>query len=126
MELAHRIVGKSAKYLFVTVCCVYVAVSSSWEPFYFLAGAVVNAVLSKILKRAIKIPRPELSSKPGYGMPSSHAQSMCYFLALLSVKRHFLFDAEHLNFIFLAGMTIYISLARCGCNVNMLIYFNTN
>ena len=55
-----------------------------------LAGAVLNALLSKVLKRLLKSPRPSGAPLADPGMPSSHAQSLFYLgtyltLALLTV-----------------------------------------
>ena len=46
--------------------------------------AVANAILSKVLKRAIKQPRPAGSTEGGYGMPSSHTQSLFYFFSIVA------------------------------------------
>lgn len=43
-----------------------------------LAGALGNAALAKILKRLLRVPRPEGSGKHDAGMPSSHAASLVY------------------------------------------------
>jgi membrane-associated phospholipid phosphatase len=45
-----------------------------------------NAVLSKILKKLIREPRPAGSPKKDHGMPSSHAQSIYYFATVLISK----------------------------------------
>jgi dolichyldiphosphatase len=53
----------------------------------FVAGALLNALLGKLLKRALAQPRPPRSADAGltdYGMPSSHAQSLFFFAAFLS------------------------------------------
>lgn len=39
----------------------------------------MNEILNFSLKRIIKEPRPELSFKSGYGMPSDHSQFMFYY-----------------------------------------------
>jgi dolichyldiphosphatase len=63
---------------------VFVLISSSWIPLYYINGAVMNAILSKVLKNIFKVPRPALANEGGYGMPSSHAQSLFYFVTILS------------------------------------------
>lgn len=49
----------------------------------FLFGAVLNAVLSKLLKRWLNAARPEGARLADPGMPSSHAQSLFFFAAYL-------------------------------------------
>lgn len=44
--------------------------------FSFVLGAVLNGVLSKVLKRLLNQKRPEGSEQSDPGMPSSHAQSL--------------------------------------------------
>jgi len=50
----------------------------------FLVGAVLNALLSKVLKRAINARRPEGARLSDPGMPSSHAQSLFFFGGFLA------------------------------------------
>jgi membrane-associated phospholipid phosphatase len=79
-------VGLSAKHLVSLFCMILIFISDSYKPIYYITGAVLNAILSKILKRIFRIPRPIGSNKSGYGMPSSHAQTLFYFLTILSVN----------------------------------------
>lgn len=51
---------------------------------FYILLAVANAILSKVLKRAIKQPRPVGSSEGGYGFPSSHTQSLFYFFSIVA------------------------------------------
>lgn len=113
MNQAHRLIGKSAKYVFMFVCCAYVAIGVNWEPFYLLVGGIANAALSKVLKYTLRCPRPELSAKHGYGMPSSHSQSMCYFVHVLFSRRHLLTTSYWGNILILMIIAIYVFLARC-------------
>jgi dolichyldiphosphatase len=53
---------------------------------YFLLGSVLNALLSKLLKRAFKQPRPPGAQEQEPGMPSSHAQSLAFFAVYLSLS----------------------------------------
>lgn len=112
MDAIFACIGQSAKYVFVAACCVYVICSERWEPFFLLAGGIFNAVLSKVIKNAVRLPRPDRSPKSGYGMPSSHAQSMSYFLCALLFKQHLLFSSRWADTAFLIGMAMYVALAR--------------
>eukprot|EP00962_Isochrysis_galbana_P022781 scaffold6814_cov117-Isochrysis_galbana.AAC.2 len=49
-----------------------------------VSGAVLNALLSKIMKRVINEARPAGARLSDPGMPSSHAQSLFFFAAYLS------------------------------------------
>ena len=49
----------------------------------FVAGAICNAVLSKVLKRCFNAARPAGARLADPGMPSSHAQSLFFFAAYL-------------------------------------------
>lgn len=53
---------------------------------YYAIGSVLNGLLSILIKRALQCPRPVGSRKMGYGMPSSHAQSLFYFTTLLIIN----------------------------------------
>lgn len=48
-------------------------------------GAVLNALVAKILKRVFNAARPSGSRLSDPGMPSSHAQSLFFFASYLSV-----------------------------------------
>jgi len=51
---------------------------------YFFGSYLVGEILNSFLKSLIKQARPEASYKPGYGMPSDHAQFMaCTFILVL-------------------------------------------
>jgi dolichyldiphosphatase len=52
--------------------------------FLFTLGAIINAMLGKLLKRLIDDRRPLSSKQSDPGMPSSHAVSLFFFAALLS------------------------------------------
>ena len=54
----------------------------------FVFGAVLNALLSKVLKRLINNARPSGSALSDPGMPSSHAQSLFFFAAYLCIVTH--------------------------------------
>ena len=50
-----------------------------------ILGAVLNALLSKVLKRLLNEARPAGAPLADPGMPSSHAQSLFFFASYLSV-----------------------------------------
>lgn len=79
-------VGKSAKYIVSGLAFMLLLLNESWVPKYFVMGGVANSFLSKFIKVIIKQPRPVASPKLGYGMPSSHAQSLIYFATVLSLS----------------------------------------
>jgi dolichyldiphosphatase len=49
-----------------------------------IAGAIGNAIISKILKRILNQERPEGATVSDPGMPSSHAMSLFFFASYLS------------------------------------------
>jgi len=49
-----------------------------------ITGAILNALLSKVLKRVINESRPEGARLADPGMPSSHSQSLFFFATYLS------------------------------------------
>jgi membrane-associated phospholipid phosphatase len=104
-------IGVSAKYLIFTFCNVAAAFSPGWMPTYYLIGAIMNAVLTKILKVVFNQPRPERSPKQGRGMPSSHASAMAFFLVVMAAKVPScvpIFDSHAI----IAAVGIYVVLAR--------------
>lgn len=85
-----HVTGKYAKILVSSIAFMFISLSDSWGPSYFVVGGIGNSILSKILKKIIKQPRPDRSTSDGYGMPSSHAQSIFYFItiAALLIQQH--------------------------------------
>jgi membrane-associated phospholipid phosphatase len=83
--LAFNSVGESAKFIVSGIAGILVLLSSTWSPIYYIIIAVFNAILSKVIKKILKHPRPSGAPKGGYGMPSSHAQSLFYFFTVLSI-----------------------------------------
>ena len=81
-SVPFNFVGKSAKLLVSSSAGLSVLLSSSWLPLYYIFGALLNALLGKIIKRIVRQPRPPTSKKGGYGMPSSHAHLLFYFLTI--------------------------------------------
>ena len=83
--LVH-IIGSSAKPIVSCTAGLFVLFYDDWTPLYFILAALGNAALSKIIKKVVREPRPEGSPKEGYGMPSSHAQTLFYFFACLTAQ----------------------------------------
>lgn len=77
-------IGMSAKLIVSSTAAVSVLLSESWTPLYYISGALCNALLNKVIKRVLRQPRPAASKKGGYGMPSSHAYLLFYFLTVVS------------------------------------------
>lgn len=104
-------IGKTAKFLVSgTAGLVLITHAKTWKPLYYISFAVLNAILSKILKRTLKIPRPVGSKEGGFGMPSSHTQSLFYFFSILST----IFLSSH------AGESIYTILVNILYNSNSI------
>ena len=89
--LPFNAIGKSAKVAVSSSAGWAVLSSSSWVPLYYICGALCNALMSKIIKRVVRQPRPTLSKKGGYGMPSSHAHLLFYFFTILTLlsRKHY-------------------------------------
>ncbi len=51
----------------------------------FVIGSILNVFCAKVLKRVINEQRPSTTRKRDPGMPSSHATSLCFFGAYLSL-----------------------------------------
>ena len=77
-----ELMGKSAKPLVAGVAGCLVLYSDSYIVLYYIGASLINALLSKALKRPMAIPRPAQSKQDGHGMPSSHAQTLVYFLTV--------------------------------------------
>ncbi len=104
-------VGQSAKYLVLGIAVLTVLFIESPLPVYYVVGGVCNAFLSKLLKITIKQPRPLGSLKGGYGMPSSHSQSIFYFTAILCFKSgDFIYDSN-LRIVCIGSLIVYAYLA---------------
>lgn len=82
----HDVIGITAKYVVSITSAVFIMTSSSIIPTYYILCGVINSITSKALKSIIRQPRPKESKKPGYGMPSSHAQSISFFTCVLCLK----------------------------------------
>lgn len=53
------------------------------EALWVVMGSVVNAILSKILKRILNQERPVSTLRSDPGMPSSHAQSIFFIVTYI-------------------------------------------
>ena len=112
MSRLLELLGMSAKPVVAGIAACFVLFSSSWVPLYFITASLCNALLSKLLKNVMQVPRPPTAeegqiqaraeaqllqlpqSQRGsktltkikaarrltYGMPSSHAQTLAFFL----------------------------------------------
>lgn len=83
--LVH-LLGKSAKPAVSGTAGLFVLLADGWGPLYIIICALLNAALSKVIKKVLRLPRPEGSPKGGYGMPSSHAQTLFYFFTYLTLQ----------------------------------------
>lgn len=82
----HDIIGITAKYVVSISSVVFIMTSNSIIPTYYILCGVINSIISKALKSIIRQSRPKESKKLGYGMPSSHAQSISFFTCVLCLK----------------------------------------
>lgn len=105
-------VGKTAKFFVSGIAgIVLMTQHQTWKPLYYIMMGVFNGFLSKVLKRVFKQDRPETSSEKGYGMPSSHAQSLFYFVSfLMSIASKS--ELTPLRTVALAIILIYAIIAR--------------
>ena len=86
MKTIYDNIGKSAKPIVSGTAATLVIISKEKSPIYYIAGGIVNAFFSKILKNIFKQNRPLTGLyKNSYGMPSSHAQALFYFATVASL-----------------------------------------
>ena len=78
-------IGLNAKNIVSSLAISYLLLNKSWDPIYFVLCGLLNGGLAKLLKSVLKQPRPFRSRIQGYGMPSSHAQVIFYFLTVISL-----------------------------------------
>jgi hypothetical protein len=108
-------IGASSKFVVSSLAAVVLFSTESWASMYYILAAVGNGVLSKVVKNALKMPRPAGSGKRGYGMPSSHAQSFFFFLTVLVTHRRRVFGpsgaAEGLGVAACAALAVYSVVA---------------
>lgn len=97
-------IGKSAKPFVSGIASLVILCNASVIPVYYVLFGVLNSTLSKVLKYAIREPRPSGAAKGGYGMPSSHAQSVSYFATILSLNLYSWISIAHISRRFQASL----------------------
>ncbi len=76
-----------------------------------MVGALANAAVGKILKRALRLPRPSGARKTDPGMPSSHATSLS-FLSIAAAR-----SIMRSNFVASTALTSAVGAALIGAAV---------
>ena len=109
-------VGSSAKPVVAGIAGLLVLYYDNWKILYFIATSLMNALLSKVLKVIIRAPRPAASKQGGHGMPSSHAQTLAFFTAVIC---HALYD--HYNNMS-AGKRMYPAGLYITCFLGVISY----
>mmetsp|Transcript_41035 Transcript_41035/g.54034 ORF Transcript_41035/g.54034 Transcript_41035/m.54034 type:complete len:312 (+) Transcript_41035:1-936(+) len=81
------VVGKSTRWTVALSVAAGLVILRDPFTLAMVVGAVINAFLSKLLKKIINQNRPEegKSVKESSGMPSSHAMSLFFFASFLSI-----------------------------------------
>lgn len=69
----------------VSALCALVLYMRSSVAFLLIFGGCISALIVKGLKRIIKQPRPHQPDGQDFGMPSSHAASVCFFATSVAV-----------------------------------------
>mmetsp|Transcript_5880 Transcript_5880/g.9694 ORF Transcript_5880/g.9694 Transcript_5880/m.9694 type:complete len:227 (-) Transcript_5880:80-760(-) len=85
-EILQLKIGKSAKHFVALSASSVILYHTSASPLYYAITGILNSAISKILKKLIKQPRPPAAKKSGYGMPSSHSQSILFFATVLVLR----------------------------------------
>lgn len=80
---AFQLLGKSTRWTVASLVAVMLLVRRDAAIVNFTVGAILNAMLGKILKRLIKEARPDGAVLEDPGMPSSHAMALFYMSAFL-------------------------------------------
>ena len=106
-----NLLGASSKFVVSSMAVLALITTDSWVPVYYILAAVGNGVLSKLVKQTLKQPRPVESGEDGYGMPSSHAQSFFFFLAVLAINRARVFGNDRAAVVVCAVLALYSSAA---------------
>lgn len=81
LRAVQNAVGSSARGLVASAVAAALLLRRDPATYLWVAGGVLNAALSKILKRVINEARPEGARTADPGMPSSHAMSL-FFLSV--------------------------------------------
>ena len=103
--------GGSSKFFVSFLAAIILLLTDSWAPLYYIVAAVSNGILSKVIKKSLKQPRPLQSDKGGYGMPSSHAQSFFFFLTVLVVHYRRIFPNGYLALLTCSILAVYAVVA---------------
>ena len=74
----------STKWIVIAAAATALAYYHDLETALCLVGAVLNGILSKILKKMLRMPRPTGAPLADPGMPSSHAQSLFFFAVYIA------------------------------------------
>lgn len=104
-------IGKSVKYVIAIGVTVVLLTSSSYSPLYFAIASVLNSALGKILKKLIRQPRPHLSRKSSFGMPSTHTLAAVYFCVVIFGKLDTVIEDSLLRNIIYTLSAIYTMVA---------------
>ena len=110
-----NLLGASSKFVVSSMAVLALITTDSWVPVaaavYYILAAVGHGVLSRLIKQTLKQPRPVESGEDGYGMPSSHAQSFFFFLAVLAINRARVFGNDRAAVVVCAVLALYSSAA---------------
>ncbi|OEL29645.1 Lipid phosphate phosphatase epsilon 2, chloroplastic [Dichanthelium oligosanthes] len=93
------------------------------EIMWILLGAAANYPLSLILKRTLNHERPASDLRCDPGMPSSHAQSICYGATLLVLSLYYNLGTNYLTMILgpaTLSMATYLSWLRVSWRLHTL------
>eukprot|EP01091_Cochliopodium_minus_P003890 TRINITY_DN13839_c0_g1_i1.p1 TRINITY_DN13839_c0_g1~~TRINITY_DN13839_c0_g1_i1.p1 ORF type:complete len:172 (-),score=13.83 TRINITY_DN13839_c0_g1_i1:129-644(-) len=82
ISMINKILLES-KYPIILFCFYEFISRRDFETLYFFIGSFVASTASKVLKRILKQPRPSNEHKKNFGMPSSHATTICFFASYL-------------------------------------------
>jgi dolichyldiphosphatase len=90
----------------------YALSSRSRSLAYVIAGFFVNEAANKVLKNALKQPRPPGAALSNYGMPSSHSQfvaylAVCYFMFMKKSVAKRIFNPLFLMLVALAACMMW-------------------
>lgn len=69
------------------------------EIMWILMGAVINSLLSMVLKKTLNHERPAPAFRSDPGMPSSHAQSIFYAATILALSLYYWLGTNYLTMV---------------------------
>ena len=110
--VVFNVFGVSSKFIVSSLAAIVLLWTDSWAPLFYILAAITNGLLSKVIKKTLKQPRPLQSVKGGYGMPSSHAQSFFFFLTVLVVNHQRIFPNGYLALITCFALAVYTVVAN--------------